>query len=342
MNMMANDCQIVISQSTLATGPDPMAETNPRRVLVTNLIMQRDAHLFAEELEAAGVELEMYPVRQFLNEDELLPILGDFDGMIAGDDRLTARVLEASRPRLRVISKWGVGLDSIDLEAARRLGVRVYNSPGAFGVAVAEVAMAYLLMLARHVGQVDRAIRRGEWPKPEGEGLTGKVLGLVGFGSIGQAIARRALSFDMGVLASDVRAAELATVTPPGVTFDELSRVVEEADYLCLACNLTAENRHLIDSGVLAAMKPTSHLVNVARGPLVDESALVEALIAGRIAGAALDVFEVEPLPADSPLAHLDNVVLGSHNANNLKLANDSVNRNSIANLLAGLASVGP
>ncbi|QDV36254.1 phosphoglycerate dehydrogenase [Tautonia plasticadhaerens] len=321
---------------------DPGPPPKSHRVLVTNLIMQRDAHLFAGELEEAGVELEMYPVRQFLTEEELLPILGGFDGMIAGDDRLTARVLEVSQPRLRVISKWGVGLDSIDLEAARRLGIRVFNSPGAFGVAVAEVALAYMLMLSRHVGQVDRAIRRGEWPKPEGEGLAGKTLGLVGFGSIGQAIARRALAFDMTVLASDVKAADLSPLAPAGVTFAGLDRVVEQADSHCLACNLTPENHHLIDAATLARMKPSSYLINVARGPLVDEAALVEALLAGRLAGAALDVFETEPLPVDSPLARLENVVLGSHNANNLKSANDHVNRNSIANLLQGLASAGP
>jgi D-3-phosphoglycerate dehydrogenase len=321
---------------------DPGLPPKTHRVLVTNLIMQRDARQFADQLAEAGVELEMYPVRQFLAEEELLPILGGFDGMIAGDDRLTARVLEASRPRLRVISKWGVGLDSVDLEAAQRLGIRVFNSPGAFGVAVAEVALAYMLMLSRHVGQVDRAVRRGEWPKPEGEGLAGKTLGLVGFGSIGQAIARRALAFDMTVLASDVKAADLSPLAPAGVTFAGLDRVVEQADSLCLACNLTPENRHLIDAATLARMKPSSYLINVARGPLVDEAALVEALLAGRLAGAALDVFETEPLPAGSPLSRLDNVVLGSHNANNLKSANDHVNRNSIANLLQGLASAGP
>ena len=260
--------------------------------------------------------------------------------MIAGDDQLTARVLEASQPRLRVISKWGVGLDSIDLEAARRLGIQVYNSPGAFGDAVGETALGYMLMLARHLGRVDRAVRRGEWPKPEGEGLGGKVLGIIGFGAIGQAIARRAIAFDMTILASDVRAAELAPTAPPGTTFASLEEVVESADYLCLACNLTAENRHLIGADALSRMKPTSYLVNVARGPLIDESALVEALLAGRIAGAALDVFETEPLPTGSPLARLENVVLGSHNANNLRSANDAVNRNSIANLLAGLASI--
>ena len=234
----------------------------PRRVLVTNLIMQRDAHLFAAELAAARVSLEMYPVKQFLTVEELLPILGGYDGMIAGDDRLTAPVLEAGLPRMRVISKWGVGLDSIDLEAARRLGIRVYNSPGAFGEAVAEVALGYMLMLGRHLGTIDRRVRTGGWPKPEGEGLMRKVLGLVGLGAIGRGIARRARPFDMRVLASEAR-----TDVPPeeGVEMAPLNRVIEEADYLCLACNLTAENRHMINAGALARMKPTAFLVNMAR-----------------------------------------------------------------------------
>ena len=245
----------------------------PKRVLVTNLIMQRDAHLFAGELAAAGVSLDMYPVKQFLTEEELLPILGGYDGMIAGDDRLTARVLEAGLPRLRVISKWGVGLDSIDLDAARRLGIPVYNSPGAFGEAVAEVALGYMLMLGRHLGMIDRRVRMGDWPKPEGEGLMGKVLGLVGLGAIGRGIARRARPFGMQTLASEAR----TDVLPEeGVEIASLDRVIAEADYLCLACNLTAENRHMINTGVLARMKPTAFLVNMARGPLVNEPALVQ------------------------------------------------------------------
>jgi D-3-phosphoglycerate dehydrogenase / 2-oxoglutarate reductase len=310
------------------------ASPPPRRVLVTNLIMQRDAHQYIDTLAAARVTLDMYPVRQFLSEEELLPILGGYDGMIAGDDRLTARVLEAGLPRMRVISKWGVGLDSIDLEAARRLGIRVYNSPGAFGEAVAEVALGYMVMLGRHLGTIDRRVRTGGWPKPEGEGLMGKVLGLVGLGAIGRGIARRARPFDMRVLASEARADVLVE---EGVEIAPLDRLIEEADYLCLACNLTADNRHMIDAGVLARMKPSAFLINMARGPLVDEPALVEALRAGRIAGAALDVYESEPLPAGSLLAVLDQVILGSHNANNLKSANAYVNRNTVDNLLKGL-----
>jgi D-3-phosphoglycerate dehydrogenase / 2-oxoglutarate reductase len=309
----------------------------PRRVLVTNLIMQRDAHEFADALRAAGIALEMYPVKQFLSEEELLPILGQYDGMIAGDDRLTARVLESGLPRMRVISKWGVGLDSIDLEAARRLGIRVYNSPGAFGEAVAEVALGYILMLGRHLGAIDRQVRKGGWPKLEGEGLMGKVLGLVGYGAIGRGIARRAVPFGMRILAAEART---DVVAEHGVEIASLDRVLEQADYLCLACNLTADNRHMIDAAVLSRVKPTAFLINMARGPLVDEPALIEALRFRRIAGAALDVYEAEPLPAESPLAGLDQVILGSHNANNLKSANAYVNRNTIDNLLKGLADV--
>ena len=307
---------------------------DPRRVLVTNLIMQRDAHEFADALAAAGISLDMYPVKQYLSEEELLPILGRYDGMIAGDDRLTARVLKSGLPRMRVISKWGVGLDSIDLEAARRLGIRVYNSPGAFGEAVAEVALGYMLMLGRHLGVIDRRVRAGGWPKLEGEGLMGKVLGVVGYGAIGRGIARRAVPFGMRIMAADART---DVVADDGVEIASFHRLLEDADYLCLACNLTAENRHMINAEALSRMKPTAFLINMARGPLVDEPALVEALTAGRIAGAAVDVYESEPLPAESSLIGLDQVVLGSHNANNLKSANAYVNRNTIDNLLRGL-----
>ncbi len=307
-----------------------------KRVLVTNLIMQRDAALFQPQLDAAGVGLEMYPVQQFLTEDELLPIIGDYDGMIAGDDQITRRVLEASRPRLKVISKWGVGLDSIDLDAAADLGVPVFNTPGAFGDAVGEVCVGYLVMLSRHLHTVDRGVRNGRWLKPEGVGLMGRTVGIVGFGAIGRGIAQRLAGFGCDVLATDVRMAEMAPVD--GVSFADFDTVLAASDYLCLACNLTETNRRLIDAAAISRMKPGACVVNVARGPLVDETALIDALQTGRLGGAALDVYETEPLSVDNPLTRMDQVVLGSHNANNLRRANDEVNRNSIAQLLNVLA----
>ncbi len=304
-----------------------------KRVLVTNPIMQRDLPRFEGRLRDAGIETVVHPVSQALDEAQLLRIVPGFDGVIAGDDPFTARVLEAAAPRLKVISKWGVGLDAIDLEAARRLGIQVFNSPGAFADAVAEVAIGYIVMLSRHLHRVDREVRMGKWPKPEGEGLRGKILGIVGLGAIGRAIAQRALPFGMVVRAVDIRRSS----PPPGVEWATLDSLLSTADTLCLCCNLTPENRRMIDADRLARMKPTALLVNVARGGLIDEPALIAALAGKRIAGAALDVFEQEPLPPDHPLLALDNVILGSHNANNERRANDFVNRNTIENLLRGL-----
>ncbi len=303
--------------------------------MITGLIMLRDLNQFQDQFDAAGIEPVPWPVNQFLTQDDLLPIIDQFDGVIAGDDQFTEPVLQAGIPRLKVISKWGVGLDSIDLAAAKRLGIKVYNSPGAFGDAVAEAALGYMLMLSRDLHLVDRAVRQGQWPKPQGEGLQGRVLGLIGFGAIGRATAGRALGFGMEILANDVRMAEMSPVD--GVRFTGFDDVLTQADFLCLTCNLTPENRGMIEVKALAQMKSTAYLLNMARGPLVDEPALIKALQEQTVAGAALDVYETEPLPVESPLTRLENVVLGSHNANNLRSANEYVNRNTIRNLLLGL-----
>ena len=308
-----------------------------KRVLITSLLMVREQQRFERGLRAEGLEPVFQQANQFLTEEELLPLIGSFDGMIAGDDQLTERVLRAGLPRLKVISKWGVGLDSIDCEAAERLGIRVCNSPGAFGEAVADAAIGYLLMLTRKLHLVDRAVRRGDWPKPVGESLRGKVLGIVGLGSIGRALADRALAFGLEILATDVRADEIRP--PAGVRFVALEELLRSADYICLACSLTAQTRGLLGPAELARMKPGAYLVNVARGALVDQETLVQALADRRLAGAALDVYLEEPLPAGHPLTRMEQVVLGSHNANNVAEANEQVHRNTVRNLLRGLGS---
>ncbi len=313
--------------------------SGPKQVLVTGLLMVRERQRFGPELEAAGLAPDFQQAGQFLTEEELLPVIGSYDGMIAGDDQLTERVLRAALPRLKVISKWGVGLDSIDCEAAARLGIRVYNSPGAFGEAVADAAIGYLLMLTRKLHLVDRAVRRGDWPKPPGEGLRGKVLGIVGLGAIGRAIAERALAFGLEVLATDVRAAEMRP--PAGVRFVAFEELLSRADHVCLACNLTAQTRGLLGPAELARMKPGAYLINVARGALVDQDSLVQALADRRLAGAALDVYLEEPLPPGHQLTRMEQVVLGSHNANNVAEANEQVHRNTLQNLLRGLGASG-
>jgi D-3-phosphoglycerate dehydrogenase len=239
--------------------------------------------------------------------------------------------------RLKVISKWGVGVDNIDLAAAEELGIRVTNTPGMFGDEVADVAIGYLILLARHLHRVDRDVRDGQWPKPEGVSLAGRTMGVVGLGHIGQAVAKRAQAMGMQVMGTDVSTESAAVAERSGVKIVDLSELLREADVVSLNSPLTAENRHMINESTLATMKPGAWIVNTARGGLIDEDALVSALESGQVGAAALDVFEIEPLPARSPLRRIPQVILGAHNGSNTA---DAVHRTSVRaidNLIAGL-----
>ncbi len=307
------------------------------QVLVSNIMMLNERERFEKILIDKGLTPVFPEVNQFLKEDELLDIVGDFEGWLAGDDQITEAVLQKALPKLKVISKWGTGTDSIDKEAAKRLGIPVYNSPGAFRDAVSEVAIAYMFALSRSVVSIDRAVRNGGWPKPVSIGLTDKKLGIIGFGAIGKGIAERAFGVKMQVDVCDPY--YKADPEFPTVNNKELEELAETSDYLCLACNLSADNKHMINADILKKMPSTSYLINVGRGPLVDEEALIAALANGEIAGAGLDVFEIEPLAQTSPLMKYDNVILGSHNANNTVMAVEYVHMNTLENLYKELLS---
>lgn len=292
---------------------------------------------FAPLLAAAGVEVIVAPVRERLEEDQLLAYAGRIDGALCGDDRFSARVLEAAAPRLKVIAKWGTGIDSIDRAAAARLGVRVFNTPDAFTDAVADSVLGYILAFARQVVPADRAMKSGEWNKIPGRALHECTLGVIGVGRIGRAVLRRAGAFGMRRLGNDILAIPAEVVESLGVEMLDLPALLAQADFVSVNCDLNPTSQHLIDRAALAQMRPTAVLVNTARGPIVDEPALVQALQAGRLAGAALDVFEDEPLPTDSPLRRMDNVLLASHNANSSPAAWERVHRNTLQLLLGGL-----
>jgi len=269
-------------------------------------------------------------------EDELIATIADFEGMIAGDDPITARVLEHAT-RMRVISKWGVGTDGIDKEAARARGIEVTNTPAVFGDEVADVALGYLVMLARQLHRIDASVRAGGWFKHEGRSLDGKTLGVAGFGSVGQAVARRALAFGMDVVAYDVVDAARSAAADLRVGLVDRDELFRRSDALVLCCPLTPETHHMIEARTLALLPHGAYLVNVARGPLVDEPALVEALRSGQLRAAALDVFEEEPLPLDSPLREFEQCVFGSHNASNATEGVLRASARAVENLLAGL-----
>jgi D-3-phosphoglycerate dehydrogenase / 2-oxoglutarate reductase len=284
-----------------------------------------------------GLKVILPEVHERLEEDQLLLYAGQFDGAICGDDRYSERVLAACAPRLKVISKWGTGIDSLDQQAAVRLGIKIERTPNAFTLPVADTVMGYILAFARRQPWMDRAMKAGQWEKQLGRSLSECTLGVIGVGNCGKAVLRRARAFGMELLGNDIIEIAPDFILENGVEMTGLPDLLARADFISVNCDLNPTSQHLINVETLAMVKPGAVLINTARGPIVDERALVAAIQAKRIAGAALDVFEVEPLPLDSPLLDMENVLLAPHNANSSPAAWERVHWNTIRNLLLGL-----
>jgi D-3-phosphoglycerate dehydrogenase / 2-oxoglutarate reductase len=294
---------------------------------------------FRQIFDHYKVDLLVPPkVQERMEEADLLPLAGQFDGAICGDDKYTADVLEHCVPRLKVISKWGTGIDSIDQVAARRLGVKVCNTPNAFTLPVADSVMGYMLAFARRQPWMDRAMKEGTWKKINGMSLSECTLGVVGVGTIGTAVFRRARGFGMRLLGNDIVPIKRDFLLENGVQMVSLKELLSQADFVSMNTDLNPTSYRLINAETLSWMKPSAVLINTSRGPVVDEKALIAALSGGQIAGAALDVFEDEPLPASSPLMKMDNVMLAPHNANSSPAAYEHVHWNTIRNCLEGLS----
>ena len=310
------------------------------KVLVSAPYFLPVMEMYRQRLAEEGVELIGARVNERLSEDELLEVIQDIDGIICGDDRITDRVLSAA-PRLKVISKWGTGIDSIDAEAAGRQGIPVYRTRNAFSEPVADSVLGYMLTFARKQPWLDQDIRQGRWEKPRLMALGECVLGVVGVGDCGKAVVRRAVSFGMRILGNDIVKLPDDFVTATGLEVVSLEKLLVSADIVSLNTDLNATSYHLIGKAQLELMKADAYLINTSRGPVVEEPALIQALQQHRIAGAALDVFEEEPLPADSPLRALDNCLLAPHTANSSPMAWDRVHENTVRNLLEGLYKAG-
>jgi len=295
---------------------------------------------YQQRLAAEDIELVPAQVHERLSEAELLDVVSDIDGIICGDDRITKRVLSAA-PRLKVISKWGTGIDSIDSTEAERRGIPVYRTPNAFSEPVADTVLGYILTFARRLLWMDRDIRRGNWEKPPLVSLRECVLGVVGVGDCGKAVVRRAMAFGMQLLGNDIVKMPDDFLAETGIEIVSLENLIARADFVSLNPDLNPTSYHLIAKQQLEMMKPSAYLINASRGPVVDEAALIEALQKKNIAGAALDVFEEEPLPQNSPLRELDNCLLAPHNANSSPKAWQQVHENTVRNLLKGLQAAG-
>jgi glyoxylate reductase len=285
----------------------------------------------ALERLAAEHDVEVWAGELPPGRQELMARAPRLEGLLALlTDPVGAELIEAA-PRLRAISNYAVGVDNVDLEAARARGIPVGNTPGVLTESTADLALALILGSARRLVEGDAYVRRGEWRTWDpglllGRDLHGATVGIVGYGRIGQAVARRLEGFGCELL---------HTSRGGGV---ELGELLERSDFVTLHCPLTPETRGLIGDEALARMKPTAYLVNTARGPVVDTDALVRGLHAGEIAGAALDVTDPEPLPGDHPLLEAPGLLVLPHIASATHATRERMASMAVDNLLAGLA----
>lgn len=291
---------------------------------------------FLQPIREAGYEVVMAPRPSPLTEEELSALLKPgIIGTICGMDHYTRRVLSQAKS-LRVISRTGVGLDNIDLPSAQEYGVKVCSTPYLNANAVADFTFALILALARRIPEALEAVRSGQWREITGVELAGKVLGIIGLGTIGKKVAERAKGFGMQVIAYDpVQDHQYAEEY--SLRYCDLEELLRVSDFVTLHCTLTPENRGMIDEQALRKMKPTAFLVNCARGALVEERALLKALQEGWIAGAALDAFVEEPLPPDHPFLSLSNCLYTPHTAYASGEANRAVCQQAVKNLLEAL-----
>lgn len=294
------------------------------KVLVTARTIDEAGDSALANLRAAGMDV-VFPDRPGpLSSQELLRWLAGKDAVLASMDPFNAVVLDSpAGSALKIISRWGVGYDAIDVPQATQQGIVVAYTPEFLNETVADYTFALLLAAARRVHEVHARMLDGQWSPAWGHDIHGKTLGIVGCGRIGRAVARRAKGFDLRVLAYDIapnRAAE-----DLGVRFVSLDDLLRESDFLCLHASLTPQSRGIIGAAQFRRMKPTAYLINTARGALVDEAALAQALEAGWLAGAALDVFSVEPLPLDHPLRRAPRLLLSPHQSSYARETGENV-----------------
>jgi phosphoglycerate dehydrogenase-like enzyme len=283
-------------------------------VYITARTMDETGATALKLLRDAGANVIIPPKAGPLTEAELVKVLPGMDAVLASMDKFTDAVLSSPEAKqLKLISRWGVGYDAIDIPSATRNGIVVAYCPGVLNEAVADYAFSLLCAIARRLHEGHEQMRRGEWKSLWGHDIHGKTLGLLGCGRIGQAMARRASGFGMRLLGYDIAPNEDAKKL--GVEFVSLDELLGQSDFISLHAASTPQNRGLIGETQLRRMKPTSYIINTARGALIDEAALIRACTEKWIAGAAIDAFIVEPLPKDNPIRSAPNVLITPHQA---------------------------
>lgn len=300
-------------------------------VLITVRPIQDEINKYLEKFMEERIKIDVIVPTQGLSEGELMGIISKYDGVLAGDDEFTRKVFKRAK-KLKVVSKWGTGIDNIDLKAAKEFNVKIFNSAGNLKYSVAEFTIGLMICLARGIPELDKNMKGGRWKKRKGSLLRNKTLGVIGIGRIGKEILTRAKAFGMNLIGYDVVKVDLE-----GVEMTTLEDLLQRADFVSINCPLTSTTKKMIGKKQLGLMKKSAFLINTARGAIIDEKALTHALMTNRIRGAALDVFEEEPLPEDSPLRRLNNCILTPHNAFWAGETVREINDVAIENLIRGL-----
>jgi D-3-phosphoglycerate dehydrogenase len=310
-----NGTLLTITSLPLREGPreGDKKETKMHRVLVTARIFGNISDKAYDIFKDRGIELAPNPYKgKGLSEEELIELIDGVHGLLTGVDQVSAKFIEKA-DQLKVISKFGAGVDNVDIAAATKKGIVVTRAPGTNSDSVADMAFALLFAISRRVVYAYDAIKKGEWPLIMGTELWNKTIGIIGLGQIGRRVAKRAKGFNMTILANDILPDE-AFIKENNIKLVKLEELIQESDFITIHTPLTPDTKDLIDEEQLKAMKPSAYLVNTARGGIVNEAALYKALTSDTIAGAAFDVTVEEP-PVDRQLIGLDNFVLTPHMA---------------------------
>ncbi|MGI6168141.1 MAG: phosphoglycerate dehydrogenase [Christensenellales bacterium] len=289
-----------------------------------------------KKLRSFAEEVVVNPYGRPMQPDEILPVLQGVDGYIAGLDFITKEVIEKAPATLKAISRYGVGYERVDVAAAKRKGITVTNTPGANTQAVADLTFGLLLCACRNICVLNQQVKDGRWPRRYGVELYGKTLGILGFGSVGKAVAQRAAGFSMKTLAYDPFVSA-ETAAAHGCELVELSSLFKQSDFITLHLPVTDQTRNLINAAAIDSMKQGAVLINTARGGLIDEAAAYQALLNGKLGGLGLDAFSTEP-PQDNPLLRLPNVIATPHTGAHTTEAMDSMAMMSVDNLIAVLS----
>lgn len=306
------------------------------KVLISAPYMHREKEKVLKMLEEYPFNVTWLPVVERLEEADLLPVISEYQGIVCGDDRITSKVIDAAK-NLKAIVKWGTGIDSIDKEYAESKGIKVFRTTNAFSEPVADSALALMLNEVRNITRNDKVVKEGKWDKPQGYMLAEKVIGIIGFGDVGRAVAKRLMAFGPKVLVNDIKILPDDLLKSFNVTHVSKEQIFKECDVITLHCDLNPTSLHILNKDAFAQMKKKPYIINTARGPLIKEEDLVAALRSGQISGVGIDVFECEPLPKDNPLRKIENVTASCHNTNSSPLCWEKIHKNSLKMMLEGL-----